>query len=161
MAARTLTARLVAFVFALCLCVSTAAVAVAGPVESMDLKGLRTLIQGSKGKPVIINFFATWCPPCRAEIPMLVEMAEKYKDRAVFVGLTVDDARSIAKVPAFKERMGITYPVYQAAGDVVQNFGISSIPFNVGYNKKGKMVFAYSGLVDEEDFDQMLKDLVK
>ncbi|MDO5536453.1 MAG: TlpA disulfide reductase family protein, partial [Desulfovibrionaceae bacterium] len=124
-------------------------------------KELRALIQKNKGKPVILNFFATWCPPCRAEIPMLVEMNDKYDGRVTFIGLTVDDARSIAKVLPFMARMGIDYPVYHAGSDIVQNFSISSIPFNVGYDKKGKMVFAYSGIVDEEDFDRMLQDLLK
>ncbi len=159
MTVRTLTARFAALVLALCLCTGTAMAA--GTVESMSLAAMRGMIQQSKGKPVILNFFATWCPPCRAEIPMLVDMHRKYGDRVVFAGLTVDDASTISKVEPFVKQMKIGYPVYHAGSDVVRSFSISSIPFNVGYNKEGRLVFAYSGIVDETDFENMLEDLLR
>ncbi len=159
MTVRTLTARLAALALALCLAAGTAMAA--DPIESMSLPALRALIQQNKGRPVVLNFFATWCPPCRAEIPMLVDMHGKYGKRVTFVGLTVDDARTIGKVGPFVQQMKIGYPVYQAGSDVVRSFSISSIPFNVGYDRKGKLVFAYSGIVDEDDFARMLDDMLK
>lgn len=153
--------RFLAVLVSLFLALSSGALAASGAIETLDARGLQKLVQEQKGKPVVINFFATWCPPCRAEIPMLVDMHEKYRDKVIFLGLTVDDASSIAKVLPFATRMNIKYPIYRVGADVIQNFSIRSIPFNVGYDTRGKLAWAYSGLLDEDNFEQMIKELSK
>ena len=140
---------------------ATKATQKSAPIETLSVQGLQKLVRAGKGRPVVVNFFATWCPPCKAEIPMLVEMTNKYKGKVNFVGLTVDNDATVAKVLPYVAQMKINYPVYRAGSDVVQAFSIRSIPFNVGYGKNGKVAWAFSGFLDEAAFEEMVRELLK
>lgn len=137
------------------------ALAAAASLESLDRKGLDDLLASHKGKAVMLNFFATWCPPCRMEIPDLVKIHEKYADKGVvIIGLSVDEDKNA--VPGFLQKQGVKYPVYMAGSSITRAFGISSIPFNVFIDKKGDVVLAGTGLVEHKDlveiFDKLLED---
>ena len=137
------------------------ALASAASLESLDRKGLDDLLSSHKGKAVMLNFFATWCPPCRMEIPDLVKIHEKYADKGVvIIGLSVDEDKNA--VPGFLQKLGVKYPVYMAGSSITRAFGISSIPFNVFVDKKGDVVLAGTGLVEHKDlveiFDKLLED---
>ena len=113
------------------------------------------------GKLVFIDLYASWCPPCRMEIPDLVKIHEKYADKGVvIIGLSVDEDKNA--VPGFLQKLGVKYPVYMAGSSITRAFGISSIPFNVFVDKKGDVVLAGSGLVEHKDlveiFDKLLED---
>ncbi len=157
-AATAWTAALAAALFLLWAGCAQAAPQLAG---RLDQKGLAALVKESGGRPVVLNFFATWCPPCRAEIPDIAAMQRKFKGKVVVVGLSVDDDRTAGTLPAFLERMGVDYPVYRAELDLVQLFGIRSIPFNVGYDAKGKLAWAYAGVVESSEYEDMVKALMK
>ncbi len=131
-----------------------------GPLDVMSASDLQKLVQTNKGKPVVVNFFATWCPPCRAEIPELVELHDKYKDQVVIIGLSVDSANTQSKILPFAAEMQINYPIYSAGNDLVQAFGVRSIPYNVGYGKDGKVAWAFSGF-DGGGFDELITQLLK
>ncbi len=132
-----------------------------GPLQPLDKAGLAGLLSANKGKALMINFFATWCPPCRQEILSIVKMSRKFAGKVAFVGIAVDDAKTAAQVQPFIKKMGMDYPVYAVTGDLVQAFGVNSIPFNVFYDRKGKMQLAGSGVLEDEDFEQVLSGLVK
>lgn len=137
------------------------ALASAASLESLDRKGLDDLLASHKSKAVMLNFFATWCPPCRMEIPDLVKIHEKYADKGVvIIGLSVDEDKNA--VPGFLQKLGVKYPVYMAGSSITRAFGISSIPFNVFVDKKGDVVLAGTGLVEHKDlveiFDKLLED---
>ena len=137
------------------------ALASAASLKTLDRKGLDDLLASHKGKAVMLNFFATWCPPCRMEIPDLVKIHEKYADKGVvIIGLSVDEDKSA--VPGFLQKLGVKYPVYMAGSSITRAFGISSIPFNVFVDKKGDVVLAGTGLVEHKDlveiFDKLLED---
>lgn len=137
------------------------ALAAAAPLESLDRKGLDDVVAANKGKVVMLNFFATWCPPCRQEIPDLVKLHEEYAQKGVVViGLSVDEDKDA--VPGFLQKLGVNYPVYMAGSSITRAYGISSIPFNVFFDKKGDVVLAGSGLVEHKDlveiFDKLLED---
>lgn len=137
------------------------ALASAASLESLDRKGLSEVLAANKGKAIMLNFFATWCPPCRLEIPDLVKVHEKYADKGVvIIGLSVDEDKDA--VPGFLEKLGVKYPVHMADKSITRAFGISSIPFNVFIDKKGDVVLAGSGLVEHKDlveiFDKLLED---
>lgn len=129
-------------------------------VSTLDKAGLENVIRSNKGKPVIVNFFATWCPPCRGEIPLLVKMQEKYGNKVAFIGLSVDDGATSSKVGSFMKNFGANYPVYLADRELVDLFGISSIPFNVIYDPNGKLLVTGSGAPSEDEFDQILSPLL-
>lgn len=137
------------------------ALASAASLKTLDVKGLDEVVAANKGKVIMLNFFATWCPPCRKEIPDLVKVHEKYADKGVvIIGLSVDEDKNA--VPGFLQNLGVNYPAYMADSSVARAFGISSIPFNVFINKKGNVVLAGSGLVEHKDlveiFDKLLED---
>jgi len=132
-----------------------------GPLQPLDKAGLADLVRASKGKAVMLNFFATWCPPCRQEIPSIVKMSKKYAGKVVFVGIAVDDAKTAPQVLPFAKKMGMNYPVYAVTGDIVQAFSVSSVPFNVFYDRMGKVQLAGSGVLEDEDFEQVLDGLLK
>ncbi len=129
-------------------------------VSTLDKAGLENVIRSNKGKPVIVNFFATWCPPCRGEIPLLVKMQAKYGNKVAFIGLSVDDSATSSKVGPFMKSFGANYPVYLADRGLVDLFGISSIPFNVIYGHDGKLLVTGSGAPSEDEFDQILSPLL-
>ena len=129
-------------------------------VSTLDKAGLENVIRSNKGKPVIVNFFATWCPRCRGEIPLLVKMQSKYGNKVAFIGLSVDDSATSSKVGPFMKSFGADYPVYLADRGLVDLFGISSIPFNVIYGPDGKLLVTGSGAPSEDEFDQILSPLL-
>ena len=81
-----------------------------------DAGGHKVRLRDLRGKPVVLNFWATWCGPCNSEMPMLVEMEKQYAARGVlFIGASMDDAKTRAKVPAFVAEHKIAFPVWYGA----------------------------------------------
>src|SRR6516162_4225719 len=78
-------------------------------LKAKDLNGKELSLEAYKGKVVLLNFWATWCGPCRAEIPSLIRIQEAYKDRLQIIGMDVDDDEE--QLHAFVKDQGINYPV--------------------------------------------------
>jgi thiol-disulfide isomerase/thioredoxin len=121
------------------------------PAPEFKLDGLdgRPLsLAGMRGKVILLNFWATWCGPCRAEIPDLIELQNKYKDRLQIIGLTVDDddADLVKKVV---EHAGINYPVALASPEVRFMYGgIAALPTSFMLDIEGRVVQKHEGLRD-------------
>ncbi|MBQ7606481.1 MAG: redoxin domain-containing protein [Desulfovibrionaceae bacterium] len=144
----------------LCLSVS-AGIAWAKALETLHVEDLKAIVDKNAGKVIMLNFFATWCPPCRAEIPELVKAVSLYKGKnVVFIGLSVDDQKNKAKVEQFMNKMKISYPVYMAGRDVVLQFSIGSIPHNVFFDRSGKIIFSQPGECDVEDIKLVVEELL-
>lgn len=121
---------------------------------------LKKLIKENRGKVILLNFFATWCPPCKVEIPELAGIREKYGDSQLLViGLAVDD--DTAEVLPFIEKNGVNYPVYKADKSITDNFGISSVPHNSFFAKDGQMVISEPGMAESELLQQVIDDLLE
>ncbi len=133
--------------------------AYAADLESVNPKSYQELIASHKGKIVLVNFFATWCPPCREEIPGLVKVAENMANDVVVIGLSVDE--DPRKLPDFVKSMKINYPLYLAELSLAQAFKVQTIPHNLVYDKNGKLVANTSGLVTEEELEQFIKVLLE
>src|SRR6185437_5306966 len=78
-----------------------------------DLSGSKVQLRDYRGKSVVLNFWATWCVPCREEMPMMVEAAKSWTPRGVtFIAVSLDDEKTKKDIPAFVARYGITFPVW-------------------------------------------------
>jgi thiol-disulfide isomerase/thioredoxin len=111
-----------------------------------DLDGKPVSTAAWKGKVVFINFWATWCPPCRAEIPVLIDLANRYKDRLQIVGVSVDDGDP-ADVKQFVKEAGINYPVVMADRAIVAEYGgVAALPTLFVVNPDGNVVQKHEGL---------------
>lgn len=130
-----------------------------GAVAPLDQAGLNALLQKNKGKVVMLNFFATWCPPCRVEIPELVKVRSAYPEaELLLVGLSVDE--DAAPVVPFIKKAGVNYPVYMAARDVTDAYSVTSVPHNVFFAKDGHMVISEPGMADANVIGQVMDDLL-
>ncbi len=129
-----------------------------------DLQGKEVSLGDFKGKVVFLNFWATWCPPCRREIPAFIELVEKYKDDGFIVlGVAVDprEFQGVDKVKPFAEQMGINYPVLYDSKGVSQLYGgIRSIPTTFVINREGKVVGRIVGSRPKDVFEGIIKDLL-
>jgi thiol-disulfide isomerase/thioredoxin len=127
-----------------------------------DLSGKLRPLAEWQGRVVLVNFWATWCAPCREEIPLLVAAREKYSATGVeIVGIAVDNA---AKVAEFTKTMPISYPVLLAeidGLDLMRGLGNSAggLPFTVVADRRGALVHRKLGALKQGDLDRILGDL--
>lgn len=124
-----------------------------------DLRGVPTPIAHWKGKSLVINFWATWCAPCRREIPMLGHLAAQWGDRGiVVVGIAVDHAQAVA---SYAQELKIPYPLLvgeQDALDAAGALGVPSpvFPFTVFTDSAGEIVALYIGELHPAQADLIL-----
>ena len=129
-----------------------------------DMNGVDVKLASFKGKPIVMNFWATWCGPCRAEIPSLVELNKQYGEagnEVVILGISVDDP--IEKLKPYASQMHMNYPVLVGAGrdDVQDAFGpLWGIPVTVFIDRDGKIAKKHSGIASKEQFEQEIKALL-
>lgn len=113
-----------------------------------------------KGKVVLVNFWATWCPPCRGEIPGFEKVYQKYaKQGFVILGLSVDD--SAAPVKQFLKDNKMSYPVALSDRKVPRSYGgIRAIPSSFLIDKKGIVKKTVVGGIEEKDLEALVKPLL-
>lgn len=114
-----------------------------------------------KGKIVIIDFWATWCPPCRRGIPDLIDIQKKYSKDVIVIGISLD-TETIDDVIPFIKKFGINYPVAYGTAEVVEAFGnIEAIPTSFIIDKSGQIVDKHIGLVDKSIYINKITELLK
>jgi thiol-disulfide isomerase/thioredoxin len=113
-----------------------------------------------RSKVILLNFWATWCGPCRSEIPDLVELQNKYKDQLQIIGLVVDDDDEDA-VKKFAEKFGINYPIAMATDDVRSEYGgIPALPTSFVLDGEGRVVQKHEGLRDPVLYEVEIRSLL-
>ncbi len=121
-----------------------------------DMQGKTHTLAGYRGKWVLVNFWATWCPPCRDEIPDLIELYEKHKDLVV-IGIAMD-YRDPAQVKQFAEEMFISYPLVLGDRRIAAQIGaIPGLPTTYLYNPQGKLAAFNVGALTRQAVETYIK----
>src|SRR5215468_6574575 len=127
-----------------------------------DINGRPVALSDYKGKVVLLDFWATWCPPCRKEIPGFIEMYNSYRSRGfVVIGVSMDDSTSDIK--KFAKRYKMNYPILLGAGrdDLELAFGQLPLPTAFVIGRDGKICSKHDGLTPKEDFEREIVPLLE
>lgn len=136
---------------------------IAPDFELMTTDGEMLKLSDYRGKIVIIDFWATWCPPCRKGIPDLVELKNEFKDDLEIIGISVDKITrgTQDQIVPFMKKMGINYPIVHGTMEVADSFGgIRSIPTTFVIDKEGKIVSQYIGLAPKKNYVNDIKKIL-
>jgi cytochrome c biogenesis protein CcmG/thiol:disulfide interchange protein DsbE len=131
-------------------------------LEFHDLKGAPHKLEDYRGKPVLLNFWATWCVPCAAEMPLLSEMQKRYQGRVLFIAASIDDDDMKPQIEAFiKKHQGDTLTVMMGATlDSLEDFGVNQgMPGTVFIDADGNIVGRLSGALKRTDLQKRLRKL--
>ncbi len=122
--------------------------------KTIELKKLQ-------GRVVVVNFWATWCGPCKAEIPGFLEVYQQYKSKGLeIVGISLDQ-EGWKPVKPFIDRYKITYPVVVGDAKLAEAYGgIDAIPTTFIVDKKGNIAKRHIGYMDKKTFEDLIKDLL-
>jgi thiol-disulfide isomerase/thioredoxin len=126
-----------------------------------DMNGVDVRLDSFKGKVILINFWATWCGPCKAEIPTLVELQQEYADDLVVLGFSVDDPAE--KMKPYAEEYKVNYPLLVGNGreDVQNAFGgLLGIPVTVFIGRDGVIAKKHTGIATKEQFEREIRALL-
>lgn len=149
--------------FALSLFAFTARAGEAAPgLDLKDLKGTAHKLEEFRGKPVVLNFWATWCGPCAAEMPLLSEMQEQYKDKIVFIAASIDDDDAKPQIPEFvKKHKGEALTIMTGATfDSLDDFKLKQVmPGTVFIDAEGNIVDRLSGALKRDQLEDRLPKL--
>jgi thiol-disulfide isomerase/thioredoxin len=139
-------------------------------VEPINTDGLKVLIAKPKDKPLLINFWATWCDPCRDEFPELVKIDKEYRPNSLdFVTVSLDEVTDInTSVPAFLSTMKATMPAYlldvkdpEPAINAVDPRWQGDLPATFLYNAKGEIIYKHFGRVNTVELREAIEKLIK
>lgn len=127
-----------------------------------DANGKKMSTADLRGKVVFINFWATWCPPCRAEMPSLNALYNKFKDDDRFVFLFINEDENFSKPKKYLQNNGFDIPIASRVGSAPSSIFSGTLPTTVVLDKEGNVVLKHEGMAgyNTSDFIQQLKDLL-
>lgn len=120
-------------------------------VKFKDGSGKEVDLGELKGKVVFLNFWATWCPPCLAEMPSVNALYEKFKTDKDVVFILVDADSQLPKAQHFMEKKGYSLPVYAVASDIPESLFKGSLPTTIVFDKEGRISYNESGAANYAD----------
>ena len=124
------------------------------------LAGDEIQLSNLRGRPVVVNFWATWCPPCRAEIPFFQEANRKYNGQAVILG--VDDGEPRETVARFAGELGMTYPIpLDEEGVVSRQYRANSLPTTYFIDRNGVIQHLHIGIINQAVLESQIEQLLK
>jgi peroxiredoxin len=128
-------------------------------LKSIDGKTVR--LSDYKGKAVLLNFWATWCPPCKIEMPWFVDLQKQYADQGLqVIGIAMDDdaEKESARIAAFAKEMNLNYVVLLGNDRVGDAYGgVEGLPTTFYIGRDGRIVNAVSGLVSHAEIEENIK----
>ncbi len=122
-----------------------------------DMNGKAVRLSDYKGKVVLLEFWAAWCPPCRASVPGLEKLHKAYKDKGLVLLAVSMDEGGWDEVRSFIAESGITYTVLKGTEDVAIKYQVRSIPLMLILNKEGKIAKRYLGMGSDEELETDIK----
>ena len=144
-------------------CVSLSCAEISYDFTLQDLEGKPISLSDYKGKVVFIDFWATWCPPCRISIPYVEKLYEQYKDNEDFVVLGINLEESKEDITKFMKKQKMNYPVLLSDKKVISNYKIASIPRFFLIDRNGEIYNKYVGFAPgveelwQKDIEKLLK----
>jgi len=124
-------------------------------LESLDGKSVR--LSDLRGKAVLLNFWATWCVPCKIEMPWLVELQSEYGPQGLqIVGVAMDDS-SKEDIAEFAKKMGVNYPVLIGKNDVADAYAVPAMPESFFIDRDGRIVDKIIGLKGKADIEDSIR----
>ena len=132
----------------------------APPLQVRDILGKTVSKADWEGKVVLVNFWATWCPPCREEIPELIELKKQYGDRLQIIGIS-EDEDGPARVLKFAQQKGMSYPIIMATPELIASYGgVPALPTSFLVDTQGRVVTKHSGLYPIESYHREIRSLL-
>ncbi len=128
-----------------------------------DLNANRQTLEQYRGRIVVLNFWATWCAPCREEMPLLVDLQKRYASRGVVVvGASADDESTQARIEPFVEELGITFPIWIGANTAdTERLGLgAALPATAIIDKDGRIIFRIIGPLKRKALAQRIDYLL-
>ncbi len=128
-----------------------------------DLQGKKQPVSQWKGKVLVVNFWATWCEPCRREMPEFIELQDELRDQGLlFIGIALDQK---SKVQQYSKEIGVNYPVLLGgieAMELAEAAGnrYAVLPFTVIFNRNGEIASTHVGRIAREKLEPILKPLL-
>ncbi|MDA1312203.1 MAG: TlpA disulfide reductase family protein [Acidobacteria bacterium] len=126
-----------------------------------DAEGRDVKLSDYKGKVVLLNFWATWCGPCKIEMPWFVDFQRKYKDRGFSVIAVSLDDEGWEVVRPFTDRFELNFPVVVGSNEMADQYGgIAALPTTFIINKEGQIVISHMGLVGRGEYEEDIEGLL-
>ncbi len=125
-----------------------------------DLQGNKVKLSDFKGRPVLIDFWATWCPPCRESVPGIEKIYKNYSGKGLVVLAISLDYGGWDGVKSFVAEHGITYTVLKGDEDVASKYNVHTIPMVIILNKNGKIYKRFLGLGEDDTLEKDIKDVL-
>ena len=127
-----------------------------------DLRGRTVQLSRYKGKVVLLNFWATWCPPCRAEMPDLIKMQRDFRSRGLqVIGITYPPEH-LGEVRRFIKKLGINYPIALGTTETKLLFDqTDTLPLTIIIDRQGNIIDRIEGIFLAEEFEQKIKPLLQ
>ncbi len=125
-----------------------------------SIDGNEIKLADTKGQVVLIDFWATWCPPCRNSIPTFIRLYNKYHEQGfTILGVGLDDEQALLK---YRDEVGIPYPILIGNNDVAKAYGVTGIPKTIFIDRKGKVRKTQVGFAPELEaqFDALIDSLI-
>lgn len=130
-----------------------------GSLPAVDLEEFESILVGQRGRPVVVNVWASWCAPCRTEMPLLQAAATRFADEAVIIGVASNDDPAAAA--AFLEELGLTYPnVFDPSGEIRVALGLTAYPTTYVFDADGTIRARVNGGISEQRLAGLIRDAV-